>query len=66
MAAVWLFFPETNGRHLEEVDQIFLASNNIFDPVKVARNLPQGIHVETVSHAEKGKDEGDEKIEVKG
>lgn len=38
--AVYLFFPETSGRHLEEVDQIFRDSNNIFQPVKVAKQLP--------------------------
>lgn len=37
---MYFFFPETNGRHLEEVDQIFRDSKNIFDPVKVARQLP--------------------------
>lgn len=38
--AVYFFFPETNGRHLEEVDQIFRDSSNIFDPVKMAKKLP--------------------------
>lgn len=38
------FFPETNGRHLEEVDQIFRDSKNIFDPVKQARRLPDHSH----------------------
>jgi len=37
---VYLFFPETNGRHLEEVDQIFRDSSNIFHPVKMAKQLP--------------------------
>ena len=39
-AAVYFLFPETNGRHLEEVDQIFRDSSNIFDPVKMAKKLP--------------------------
>ncbi|KAL2204277.1 general substrate transporter [Sarocladium strictum] len=33
---VYFFFPETSGRHLEEVDAIFLDSNNIFEAVSVA------------------------------
>lgn len=40
---VWLFFPETNGRHLEEVDQIFRDSRNVFDPVKMAKQLPTDV-----------------------
>ena len=39
-AAVYFFFPETNGRHLEEVDQIFRDSKNIFEPVRMAKGLP--------------------------
>ena len=39
-AGVFFFYPETNGRHLEEVDQIFRDSKSIFDPVKIARRLP--------------------------
>ena len=38
--AVYFFFPETTGRQLEEVDQIFRDSKTIFDPVKTARALP--------------------------
>jgi hypothetical protein len=38
---VYLFFPETNGRTLEEVDEIFLKSDNIFDSVKVANAIPR-------------------------
>ncbi|OAA66682.1 General substrate transporter [Niveomyces insectorum RCEF 264] len=40
--AVYFLFPETNGRHLEEVDAIFLQSKNIFDTVAVAANMPKG------------------------
>ncbi|PQE03364.1 MFS sugar transporter protein [Rutstroemia sp. NJR-2017a BBW] len=36
---VYFFFPETNGRHLEEVDQIFIQSKNVFDSVPVARHM---------------------------
>lgn len=38
---VYFFYPETAGRSLEEIDEIFAASKNIFDPVRVARNLPR-------------------------
>ena len=39
---VYLFFPETNGLALEEVDQIFLESKTMFDPVTLARTMPKG------------------------
>ena len=38
--ATYFFYPETSGRHLEEVDQIFRDSKNIFDPPKMAKRLP--------------------------
>jgi hypothetical protein len=41
LAAVYLFFPETNGLHLEEVDQIFRESKSVLQPVKVAKGLPR-------------------------
>lgn len=41
LVGVYLFFPETNGLHLEEVDQIFRESKNIFQPAQVARGLPR-------------------------
>lgn len=37
---VYLFWPETSGRHLEEVDQIFRDSSNLLDPPKMAKRLP--------------------------
>ena len=39
---VYFFYPETAGRSLEEIDQVFVASNSVFDPVKVARRAPKG------------------------
>jgi hypothetical protein len=38
---VYFFYPETAGRSLEEIDEIFAASKSIFDPVKVAKRLPR-------------------------
>lgn len=40
-AAVYFFFPETNGLHLEQVDQIFRDSKNALYPVKVAARYQQ-------------------------
>lgn len=38
---VYFFFPETNGRSLEEIDEIFQLSKNVWDPPKIARRLAQ-------------------------
>ena len=35
---VYFFFPETNGRTLEEIDEIFRNSKNALQPVKFSRN----------------------------
>lgn len=37
---VVLFYPDTQGRSLEEIDQIFLLSKSIFDPPRIAKELP--------------------------
>lgn len=36
----YLFYPETRGRTLEEIDQIFIQPKSIFDTVRFARDLP--------------------------
>lgn len=44
LAAVLVFFflyPETKGRSLEEIDQIFIQSKSILDTVSVAKNMPE-------------------------
>lgn len=38
----FFFYPETKGRTLEEIDEIFIRSKTIFDPVKVEKSLPRG------------------------
>jgi sugar porter (SP) family MFS transporter len=38
----FFFFPETKGRTLEEIDEIFIRSKSIFDPVRVEKTLPRG------------------------
>jgi sugar porter (SP) family MFS transporter len=40
------FYPETKGRSLEEIDQIFIKSKSVFDTVRVAKEMPyQGIDI---------------------
>lgn len=38
---VIFFFPETSGRSLEEIDEIFIQSNTIFDPRRISQSLPK-------------------------
>lgn len=69
---VFFFFPETNGRPLEEMDRIFEQSNNFLDPPKVAKRLRKNMLDEDVDEAgnggvvqnEKGGLQGVEKAEV--
>lgn len=42
---VYLFFPETNGLHLEEVDQIFRDSKHGLGPVKMAARMSRKLPV---------------------
>lgn len=37
----YVFYPETKGRTLEEIDEIFIRSKTMFDPVRVEKNLPR-------------------------
>ena len=46
VVTVYLFFPETNSRSLEEMDEIFTQSNNIFDAPRIARSLPKREHLD--------------------
>ena len=43
--------PETAGRSLEEIDEIFTASKNILDPVRIAKKLPKQ-HLSAFLHEE--------------
>ncbi|EAW14400.1 putative MFS sugar transporter [Aspergillus clavatus NRRL 1] len=56
---VFFFFPETNGRTLEEIDEIFMRSKSIWDPPKVARSLPRMHFAEAVDVPT---DSGEEKM----
>lgn len=38
--SVYLFYPETKNRSLEEVDQIFRESTSIRDAVRASKKLP--------------------------
>lgn len=46
---VYFFFPETSGRTLEEIDDIFLQSKSIWDPVRLSQVLPTMIATEGTS-----------------
>lgn len=53
---VFFCFPETKGRSLEEIDEIFVQSKHIFDPPRVARNMPR-LHIAAI-HVENEKNQG--------
>lgn len=55
---IYLFLPETAGRSLEEIDEIFARSKSIWDPVKIAKNLAMG-HLADVA-----KEDPDKVLEV--
>jgi MFS family permease len=37
---IYLFFPETAGLTLEDIDEVFIMSTGYLDPVRVAKRLP--------------------------
>ncbi len=60
--AVYFCFPETKGRYLEEIDEIFMQSKSIFDPPRVARRLPHLRLAQAISDTkldDEHQDEGD-------
>jgi sugar porter (SP) family MFS transporter len=54
--SVYFLFPETNGRSLEEMDEIFTMSNNIFHAPHVAQTLPRKSHTVQESDSNEPKD----------
>lgn len=58
---VYFLFPETSGRHLEEVDMIFKRSTSIFDTVSVSRRLPKNAVTRDIP-----RDEAEEKAAQRG
>ncbi|KAI3175601.1 hypothetical protein DTO039G3_2759 [Penicillium roqueforti] len=51
----YLFCPETKGRTLEEIDDIFVQSKSVFDTVQIARETPYQTEILAhVSDTEKG------------
>lgn len=60
---IYFFFPETGGRSLEEIDEIFLKSKSIFDTVRVANELPKRSHHE-MRVEEKGADSDGQVVHV--
>ncbi|OBT65088.1 hypothetical protein VE03_05194 [Pseudogymnoascus sp. 23342-1-I1] len=57
---VFFFFPETSGRTLEEIDEVFARSKGWFDPPRIAREMARDARLASHSsdgeYAEKGRD----------
>ncbi|KAL2208322.1 putative sugar transporter [Sarocladium strictum] len=52
----YFFFPETNGLSLEDVDEVFKASNNVFDTVGVAKEMiARGVDFQDDHEVQKGR-----------
>jgi MFS family permease len=50
-----LFYPETKGRSLEEIDEIFIQSKSVFDTVRVAKEMPFQLDVLATADETHGK-----------
>ncbi|KAJ4387423.1 hypothetical protein N0V93_008015 [Gnomoniopsis smithogilvyi] len=59
LPCVYFLFPETNGRHLEEVDLIFTQSKSVFDTVSIAKRLPRGRSVRKTNKRGTERNDGD-------
>ncbi|KAJ6109949.1 hypothetical protein N7486_002184 [Penicillium sp. IBT 16267x] len=53
VVTVYFLFPETNGRSLEEMDEIFKQSKSIFDPPRIARAWPKHVDQEREEESKK-------------
>ncbi|OBT55385.1 hypothetical protein VE04_05399 [Pseudogymnoascus sp. 24MN13] len=57
---VFFFFPETSGRTLEEIDEVFTRSKSIFDPPRIAREMARDARIGNNSsdgeYVDKGRD----------
>ncbi|KAJ5163065.1 General substrate transporter [Penicillium coprophilum] len=52
----YLFCPETKGRTLEEIDDIFVQSKLVFDTVRIAREMPY--QTEILAHIDNNTEKG--------
>lgn len=50
---VYFLFPETNGRTLEEMDEIFMQSKSILDAPRIARTLPRNVSAKRDEESQK-------------